>query len=721
MLKLKQFLAAQTTASITIKYSVVKRFWLTNSAKNGRRKLTGLERRAAQPPQHSHPINRNPTTMDITREIYWNIGHGAALPMYLFAALTALIVIYGFARRIRVYRLGQPLARRDQFPLRLVRTLQNFFGQVRVMRVRLPGVTHALLFWGMLTLFIGTLLVMLQADFTQPLFDLVFLQGTFYKLFSLALDLGGLIALLTLFGFGVRRFLYRPKGLEIVPDDYLIHFGLAAILLTGFFIEGARMAATEMRTDPALAWFSPVGRLAALTMTGLDTAALTALHRWLWWLHFFLAMGLIAALPFTKLRHLFTAPAGTLFGDLRPKGAIATLDLEAEGVDRFGAEAVRDLTWKDIYDADACMACKRCQDRCPAWVTGKPLSPMRIVQQVGAAAFSRSPENLIEAVTPEALWACTACRACQEICPAEIEHVNKILEMRRALVLMRGAFPGPEVAAAVRQLEVSGNPFGLAPAARRDWASGLDIHPPGEADILYFVGCFASFDKRNQAVARSFVRVCQAAGVRVGILGGEETCCGEPLRKLGNEYLYQMKAAENIERMRASRAPRVVTTCPHCFYTLSRDYRDLGFDLEVEHAAVFLARLAEEGRLPLRPQAFEATYHDSCTLGRYCDILEPPRRLLRQAGGTIREMAQSGYEGFCCGAGGGRVLAEESLGSRINIARIQMAQATGAPLLVSNCPFCLTMFEDGIKTVCQPGEMRARDLVEVLEERLAAD
>lgn len=659
--------------------------------------------------------------MDATREIYWNIGHGAALPMYLFAALTVLIVLYGFIRRMRLYRRGQPLSRRDQWPRRLARTLQNFLGQWRVMRVRLPGITHALLFWGMLTLFIGTLLVMLQADFTQPLFDFTFLRGAFYKFFSLALDLGGLIAMLTLFGLGMRRFLYRPKGLEIIPDDYLAHFGLAAILLTGFFIEGARMAATEMRTDPALAWFSPVGRLAALTMTGLETAALTSLHRWLWWIHFGLAMGLIAALPFTKLRHLLTTPINSFFGDLRPKGAIATLDLEAEGADRFGAEAVSDLTWKDIYDADACMACKRCQDRCPAWATGKPLSPMRIVQQVGAAASAAVTADLIEIVTPEALWACTACRACQEICPAEIEHVNKILEMRRALVLMRGEFPGPEVATAVRQLEVSGNPFGVAAATRGDWAAGLELHPASEADILYFAGCFASFDKRNQAVARSFVRLCQAAGVRVSILGSAETCCGEPLRKLGNEYLYQMKAAENIERMRASGLQRVVTTCPHCFYTLSRDYRDLGFDLEVEHAAAFLARLADEGRLRLRPQPFEATYHDSCTLARYCDILEPPRALLRRAGGGIREMTQTGREGFCCGAGGGRILAEEKLGSRINVARVQMAQATGAPLLVSNCPFCLTMFEDGIKTVCQPGEMQARDLVEVLEERLAAE
>ena len=237
-------------------------------------------------------------------------------------------------------------------------------------------------------------------------------------------------------------------------------------------------------------------------------------------------------------------------------------------------------------------------------------------------------------------------------------------------------------------------------------------------DILYFVGCYASFDKRNQQVAKSFIAICKAAGIRVGILGKEEKCCGEPLRKLGNEYLYQMMAKENIELIKGYGVKRIVTTCPHCFNTLARDYKDLGLDVPVEHYSTYLGRLMAEGRLKLKPQPFDFTYHDSCYLGRYMDIIDQPRGVLRAAGGKIAEMDKSGYDSFCCGAGGGRILAEEKLGGKISEARVRMAQETGAPLLVSNCPFCLTMFEDGIKTGGAEGRLQARDLAEIVAERI---
>jgi len=291
--------------------------------------------------------------------------------------------------------------------------------------------------------------------------------------------------------------------------------------------------------------------------------------------------------------------------------------------------------------------------------------------------------------------------------------------MRRNLALMEGAFPGDEVRTAVGNVEVNGNPFGLAYAGRGDWAEGLDVKllaTDADVDILYFVGCYASFDKRNREVARNFVKICSAAGVRVGILGKEEKCCGEPPRKLGNEYLYQMMATENIELIKAYGVKRIVTTCPHCFNTLGRDYKDLGLDIPVEHYTAFIARLLAEQRFTLTPGQFEFTYHDSCYLGRYMDIFAEPRAVLQTAGGRLTEMEKSGYESFCCGAGGGRILAEEKLGSRINVARVQMAKETGAPLLVSSCPFCLTMFEDGIKTGGCEDELVVRDLAEIVAE-----
>ncbi len=658
--------------------------------------------------------------MDATREIYWNVGHGVQLPMYLFTVLTFAIFAYGFYRRVRVYRLGQPLPRLDQLPRRFARLIGRAFGQLRLMLVKLPGWTHSFLFWGMLLLFIGTLLIMLQVDFLQPLFAVTFLKGTFYKIYSLTLDIAGFVVFVMLFGFAVRRFWRKPKGLETIRDDHLIFWLLIAILFTGFLLEGARMAVTEVKPNPGLAILSPVGLLVAKPLAGLDESVIRGIHIVTWWVHFFLVMGFIAVIPFTKLRHLFTTPVNYLFADLRPKGALATINLEAE-VDHFGAAKVADLAWKDIFDADACTACKRCQDRCPAWATGKPLSPMKVVQQIGEVAFGDPQASLIETVTPEALWACTTCYACQDICPADIEHVNKILEMRRNLVLMEGSFPGDEVMAAVNNLEVNSNPFGMAFASRGEWVNGLNVQimgEGGEVDVLYFVGCFASFDQRNQAIARSFVKICNAAGIKVGILGKEEKCCGEPLRKLGNEYLYQQVAIENIEKFRAYGVTKIVTTCPHCFNTLGYDYRDLGFDVEVEHYTVFLDRLFRQGALQLKPQTFDLTYHDSCYIGRYRGIYDQPRDALRAAGGIIHEMEKTKSESFCCGGGGGLVLAEEKTGKRINVERVGMAQLTGAPMLVSNCPFCLTMFEDGIKTGGSEGQLQARDLAEIIAERM---
>ena len=658
--------------------------------------------------------------MNFSREIYWNVGHGVVLPMYLLAALTLAVCLYGFFRRIRIYRQGKALQRLDHLFTRIVRLVKRGVGQIRVMLVKLPGFTHALLFWGIGLLFIGTLLIMAQVDFTEPVFHYDFLKGIFYRIYSPTLDLAGLIVFLMLCAFAVRRFLYKPKGLENTRDDVLILSLLIAILLTGFVVEGARMAVTELKQNPSLALLSPIGLLVARPLSNLDENLLREIHRWGWWVHFFLAMGIIASIPFTKFRHLLLTPVNYLFAELNPKGSIVTTNLEADA-DHFGAAAVADLYWKDIYDADACTSCKRCQDRCPAWITGKPLSPMKVVQQIGEAAFHNPQANLIETMSKDALWACTTCYACQEICPADIEQVNKILEMRRYLVLMQGEFPGGEVMAAVNNTEVNGNPFGLAYASRGDWANGLDVQQTAGStvDILYFTGCYASFDKRNQDVARNFIKICNAAGIKVGILGKEEKCCGEPMRKLGNEYLYQLMAAENIKKIKAYGASRIVTTCPHCFNTLGRDYRDLGLDLEVEHYSTFLDRLISQGALHLKPQSFDCTYHDSCYLGRYKDIVREPRNVLRAAGGSITEMEKTGKAGFCCGGGGGRVLAEEKLGQRINVERVKMAQATGAPLLVSNCPFCLTMFEDGIKTGGSEGKLQVRDLTEIVIERLS--
>jgi Fe-S oxidoreductase/nitrate reductase gamma subunit len=662
--------------------------------------------------------------MEATREFYWNVGHGVNAFMYPMAAIAIFLCLWGFYRRLPTYRLGQHLDRTDLLTERVILFLKEAFGQLRVLLVRLPGSMHALFFWGFLLLFIGTLLVMLQVDFTEPLLSRRFLTGTFYLAFKIVLNTAGLVAIAMLLGFAVRRFLVRPKGLQTGKDDYLSHILILVILVTGFFLEAIRMALTELPDQLWLARFSYGGLPIAWLLQGRDPEQLRLLHKGLWWFHLVLALGFIALIPFTKLRHLFLTGVNYLFTDLRPKGSMETINLEDESRESYGAAKVAELTWKDIYDADACTACKRCQDRCPAWDTGKPLSPMRVVQQIGEVAFDSPGADLIETVSREVLWECTTCRACQEICPANIEHVNKILEMRRHMALMEGDFPGDEVRGALGHLEVNGNPFGLAFAQRAEWAAGLDLAILGEggqADILYFVGCYAAFDRRNQAVARDFVRICSAAGIRVGILGKEETCCGDPPRKLGNEYLYQMEARANIELMRRYGVTKVVTTCPHCYQALARDYRDLGFEAQVEDYTSFIATLIREGRLPIAPTGFDCSYHDSCYLGRYQDSYAAPREALTGVGARIAEMERRGPESFCCGGGGGLVLAEERVGSRISETRIAMAVATGAPLLVSNCPFCLTLFEDGIKTGGFEGRIQARDLAEMVAQRIAVN
>lgn len=663
--------------------------------------------------------------MEATREIYWNIGHGVVIPMYILAALAFGLMAWGFWQRLPVWRQGKPLDRFDRYDERVKRMIAEVFSQSRIYRVKEGGLFHSIFFWSFLALFAGTMVVMLQADFFTPLMQVNILTGGFYRAYSLALDLAGISAILMLAGLFIRRFVIQPKGLEIVKDDYIVLQLLFAILISGFLIEGARMAATEIQQNPGLAIYSPGGYLAALMFMSADPAALPVIHKILWCLHFALVLGFIAAIPYTKLKHIITTSVNAFLAPLEPKGTLATINLEEEGIEQFGAAAISDLSWKDIYDADACTSCKRCQDRCPAASTDKPLSPMKVVQQIGQLAENNPHGSLIETVSQETLWACTTCRACQDICPANIEHVNKIIEMRRNLTLMEGAFPGDEVRSAVNNLEVNGNPFGLAYAARGDWADGLDVtlmESGAEVDILYFVGCYASFDNRNRQIARSFITICNAAGIKVGILGKEEKCCGEPVRKLGNEYLYQMLAQENIETIKNYNVKKIVTTCPHCLNTLGRDYRDLGLDIPVEHYSTYISALIADGRLQLKPdpEHFRVTYHDSCYLGRYMDIIDQPRQILKAAGGRITEMDKSGYDSFCCSAGGGRILAEEKLGSRINIARVKMAQETGAPLLVSNCPFCLTMFEDGIKTGGCEGELRVRDLAEIVAERITS-
>jgi Fe-S oxidoreductase/nitrate reductase gamma subunit len=659
--------------------------------------------------------------MEFTREIYWNVGHGFLTlgPMYLLAFSAIGVLVYGFLQRMKVYKQGQTLQRTYNGVARAVEAVKTVLLQTDVCRVRLPGLFHGFFFWGFFLLFVGTTIIVIQADFTDLLFGVKFLKGTFYKLFSITLDIAGLVAIVMLGALLIRRYIFKPEGLETKKDHGYMHALMFVILVTGFIIEGARMAVTELGS-PLASW-SPVGRVVANVFVAMGEDGLRSIHRFTWWFHFLLVMGFIGSIPFTRFRHIFTTSVNRFFADRGPVGKLTTLDLEDEDAESFGAVNFRDYTWKDIFDADACTLCKRCQDRCPAYATDKPLSPMKIVNQLGDLAFAGSEDVLAETFGKDAIWACTTCRACQDICPASIEHVQKIIDVRRSLVLMEGEFPGEEVMAAMEHTEVNGNPLGLGYASRGEWADGLDLSIMSEnsdVDILYFVGCYGSFDKRNIKVAKSFITLCNKAGIKVGILGKEEKCCGEPMRKMGNEYLYQTVAMENVETLQKYGVSKVVTTCPHCFNTLAKDYLDLGLEIEVVPHVVYLEQLVKEGRLAINGVDMTCTYHDSCYLGRHNGIYDGPRNLISAAGGKIIEMEKNRDQAFCCSAGGGRILADENIGSRISVKRAQMAAATGAPQLLSNCPFCLTMFEDGVKGAGLEEQLVPKDIAEILVERI---
>ncbi|MDH5638187.1 MAG: heterodisulfide reductase-related iron-sulfur binding cluster [Nitrospinota bacterium] len=662
--------------------------------------------------------------MEATREIYWNVGHGVLAPMYLlaFAAVGAMAYgVYTFSRNL--VSIGKPETRTDNISRRLALMGRDTLLQLKALKGGgAAGMAHALFFWSFLVLTAGTTLVFIQADFTDPLLGHRFLTGGFYKLFSLALDMAGLVAILAIGWLFIRRYFLRPPGLESSWEDALAHTLLFLALVTGFMVEGLRMAATELDTNMALAYWSPVGLVFAkvfhATMfDGAEPSSLLTWHKLIWWSHFLICLGFFTAIGYTKLRHIFLVPASYALMDMGPVGKLVTLDLEDENAQQFGAAAPADLLWKDLFDTGACVKCKRCQDACPAHFTGKPLSPMKLVTDIGAAIASGAETPLFEVVGEDAVWACVTCRACQQVCPAGVEHVRKVIDIRRNLALMEGKFPGDEVARAMDAIEVNGNPLGYAPAARGEWAEGMAISTD-KMNVLYFAGCYASYDRRNIKVARALVGVLDKLGVKAGILGKREKCCGEPARKMGNEYLYQSVAAENIEAIHATGAKKIVTTCPHCFHTLDKEYRDLGLDasVEVEHYTTFLAESLD--KFKAMADSGSVTYHDSCYMGRYSGVFDQPRALLSAIGAQVTEMERSRESSFCCGGGGGRVLAEESLGRRINAERALMAGATGAGSVVSNCPFCLTMLEDGVKTSGLEDKIKTLDLIELLAERL---
>jgi Fe-S oxidoreductase/nitrate reductase gamma subunit len=571
----------------------------------------------------------------------------------------------------------------------------------------------------------------LEVDHQLPE-DLKFLHGYTYQAYAFVGDAAGVVFFAGVLWAIVRRYVQRPYRIRIKSKlDHVLALGsLFVLAVTGFAAEMFRIALASANGEN-MHWerFSFIGYPLSKTVDGLDADVLQNWHQSLWIVHVVSFVLFLVILPGTMLRHMFTSPLNMYLSPKdRPKGAMKPMpNLMETELETFGASVVEDFTWKQLLDTDACTMCGRCTSVCPAHATGKPLDPREIVLKVGEVmAATGNPtvsppldidreitigaNNLFERITSEEIWACTTCKACDEICPVNIEILDKILDMRRYLSLMESNFPS-ELGNAYRGMENQGNPWAMNQGERGDWANGLvledgrtvTIVDPGQpftGEYLYWVGCAGSFDDKNKRVTQAMAKLLARAGIDVAILGPSEMCTGDSARRSGNEYLFQMLAMPNIEMLNGMGVTKIITQCPHCFNTLLNEYPQLGGHYEVIHHTQLLERLIADGRLDVSQATLEEriTYHDSCYLGRHNDIYVAPRRVVGSIKGIeIVEMPRNGTKGMCCGAGGARMWMEESIGTKVNDERAAEALSTGASRVATACPYCYIMLDDGVK------------------------
>jgi len=624
----------------------------------------------------------------------------------------------------------KPGPNRTQFlPSRILAVVTDVLLQSSVRRKIGPGIAHTLIFWGFIVITVGTVEMMVSGVVHGLTLDLLGagVRHT-YDVVADILSVGVLLGVA--FGF-FRRLVLRPKYLRTGPDALMILTITAGLMLSLILMNIFRIgAAPELLHNhfPFSAKLYDLFRLhdmnPSVAFAGTET---------FYWMHLGLVLGFLCYIPNSKHLHILAAAPNVFFKHLGTPKPMEKTNLEDENATSFGLNKVSDLSWKNTLDLYACTECGRCEEVCPADLTGKPLSPARLVHDYKVELFKQKdlvlgkkfdeiphPVREDSGITESVIWACTSCRACEEACPVYIEQTNLIFETRKSLVLMESRFP-PEMQTVFRNLENNFTPWAFPHDSRADWCRDLGVKQMAEhpnAEVLYYVGCAGSFDDRAKKVATAIVSLLKKAGVDFAILGKEEKCNGDPARRAGNEYLAQMLIKENVETLNKYKPRRILTGCPHCFNTLKNEYPAFGAQYDVIHHTTFLADLIREGKL--KPQKNDATgevtFHDSCYLGRWNDVYSDPREILAAVPDlNVVEMKRSKNKGLCCGAGGARMFMEETIGKRINVERTEEALGTGAKVIAAACPFCSTMLTDGVKSKEKQDSVQVRDVAEILD------